>query len=63
MILLTRPRTCTCTHTYYPYRLMPYELALVWKIEPLTESIFRVQRKERFALRARGGHVACATKM
>jgi len=21
MLCLTRPRICTCTHTYYPYRL------------------------------------------
>ena len=46
MTLLTRPRTCKCTHAYYPYRLMPYELALVWKIEPLTESIFRVRGRK-----------------
>jgi hypothetical protein len=48
MLCLTRPRTCTCTHTYYPYSLIPYpsltsyalcRLALVLEIEPLTETI------------------------
>jgi hypothetical protein len=34
-----------------------------YEIENLTETIFyHAQRKERFAVSARGGHVACATE-
>jgi hypothetical protein len=43
--------------------LVSYEMALVLEIETLAETIFRAQRKERFALGARGGHVAYATEM
>jgi hypothetical protein len=73
MLRLTRPRTFTCTHTcWYPYSLIPplasnhdvlYQLALVLEIETLTKTILRAQKTERFALGARGGHVACATEM
>jgi hypothetical protein len=38
-------------------------LALVMEIEPLTETILHAQRRERFVLGARSGHVACATEM
>jgi hypothetical protein len=31
------------------------------EIETLTETIVHTQRKKRFVLGARGGHVACAT--
>ena len=41
----SRPRTCTCMHTYYPYRLIHslasnvlYRLALVLEIGTLTET-------------------------
>jgi hypothetical protein len=70
MLCPTHPCISTCTHAYYPYRLIPslapnvlYRLALVFEIETLTETIFHAQRKERFVLGARGGHVACATEM
>ena len=69
MLCMTPPRICTCTHAYYPYRLIPslasnvlYELAPVWDIENLNNTIRRAQRKERFVLGARGGHVAYATE-
>jgi hypothetical protein len=46
MLCLTRPRTCTCTHTYCLYRLIPSltskvlcRLALVLEIETQTEMI------------------------
>ena len=70
MLCLTRPRTCTCTHTYYPYRLIPLlasdvlcRLAPLLEIEPLSEMILHAQRKEMFVPGARGGHVACATEV
>jgi hypothetical protein len=34
-----------------------------WKSKLLTEKIVHAQRKKRFVLGARGGHVACATAM
>ncbi len=67
MLYLTRPRTCTCTHNVLPVPSLASNvlcrLALVLEIEALTETILHTQRKERFALGARGGHVACATEM
>jgi hypothetical protein len=38
-------------------------LVLVLEIETLTETILHAQRKKRFVLGARGGHVVCATAM
>jgi len=56
------PHTFTSTHTY-PYCFIPslasnvYQLALVLEIEPLTETILHAQRKQKFVLGARGGHI------
>jgi hypothetical protein len=36
-------------------------LVLVLEIETMTKTIVHAQRKKRFVLGARGGHVACAT--
>ncbi|KAF8495476.1 hypothetical protein F5888DRAFT_1907803, partial [Russula emetica] len=55
ILCLKCPRTCICTHTYYPYRLIPFlasnvlcRLALVLEIEYVIETILHAQRKERF---------------
>ena len=67
MLCLTR---CTCTHTYYPYYLIPFlvsnvldQFALVLEMKTLTEMVVRAQRKGRFVLGVQGGHVASATEM
>ena len=53
-LCLTRPRTYTCTRTYYPFRLRSsqasnvlYRLALILEIETLTWTIVHAQWKER----------------
>jgi len=61
LVALSRPRTCTCTQTYYPYRLilsLASNVLCRLALEPLTGTILHAQRKKRFVLSARGSHVA-----
>ena len=53
-------RTTYCLITSQASSVL-YLLALVLKIETLTETIIHARRK-KFVVGARGGHVACATK-
>jgi hypothetical protein len=45
-------------------RMLYVDWRRFWKIEPLTETVTILHaQKERFVLRARGGHVAYTTEM
>ena len=50
-LIMTRPRTCTYAHTYYPYRLEPSSVECFMSIGArlVIETILYVQTKERFA--------------
>jgi hypothetical protein len=52
MLCLTCPRTCTCTHTYYLYRLIPHlasngfiSIGAGLEIETLTEIVYAQRRR------------------
>ncbi|KAF8495490.1 hypothetical protein F5888DRAFT_1711332, partial [Russula emetica] len=68
ILCLTRPRTCTCTTYEVPissHTLSSIDcfISIGAGFAPLAETILHAQKKERFVLGARGGHVACATEM
>jgi hypothetical protein len=78
MLCLTRPRTCTRTNMYHPYRkavssntlssfeCFIYQVAPVFDIETLTETYPMCPEGEevpRFVLGAQDGHAASVTEM